>query len=105
MNLFSGFRITTTVIRFVLQEEKTAQYYTSQNQFYDHPGFIVETVDTVGAGDSFLASLVSNLIQNKSPEIALERACATGAFVASKAGAVPYYSTLDIEEIINSVKN
>ncbi len=77
-------------------------YY--QNQFYEHPGFIVKAVDTVGAGDSFLASLISNLIQLKTPGEALEQACATGALVASKTGAVPDYSPFDIKTIINSVK-
>ena len=77
-------------------------YY--KNQFFEHPGFTVNAVDTVGAGDSFLASLVSNLIQNKTPEKALKYACATGAFVASQIGAVPVYSTSDIELIINSSK-
>ena len=39
-----------------------------QNQFYEHPGFPVIAVDTVGAGDSFLASLVSNLMQKTHPK-------------------------------------
>ncbi len=77
-------------------------YY--RNQFFEHPGFSVNAVDTVGAGDSFLASLISGLIQKTSPEKALEMACATGAFVSSRPGAVPYYSNSDIEELINSVK-
>lgn len=68
--------------------------------FYSHPGFTVNAIDTVGSGDSFLASLVVNLSKNIHPEKALEKACATGAFVASQSGAVPNYSGKEIEKII-----
>lgn len=74
------------------------------NKFFEHPGFKVNTIDTVGAGDAFLASLISGLMKKNSPGNALEKACATGAFVASRMGAVPAYSSSDIEEIINSAK-
>ena len=69
------------------------------NIFYSHAGFKVNAVDTVGAGDSFLAGLVASLSKNIHPEKALERACATGAFVASREGAVPYYSENEIDKI------
>ena len=72
------------------------------NTFYSHPGFKVNAVDTVGAGDSFLASLVATLSKNIHPQKALERACATGAFVASQAGAVPNYSEKIIDTIIGN---
>jgi len=71
------------------------------NAIYEHPGFKVEAADTVGAGDSFLASLVANLARNQSPQEALEYACATGAFVASQKGAVPVYSEKEIKKIIS----
>ena len=67
--------------------------------FYEHPGFKVDAVDTVGAGDSFFASLIAELSVNSAPGLALETACATGAFVASQPGAVPEYSSEDIETI------
>ncbi len=83
----------------VTRGENGAILYTGNN-FYEHPGFRVKATDTVGAGDSFLASLVSQLVQNHLPQKALEYACATGALVASKKGAVPEYTSKDIEEII-----
>ncbi len=62
-----------------------------EDQFFEHPGFKVEVVDTVGAGDSFLAALVNGLLHSQPmPEI-LERACKIGAFVAGKRGANPEY--------------
>jgi fructokinase len=69
-----------------------------QNKLYEHPGFKVKAVDTVGAGDSFLAGLIAQFSAGNSPEKALEYACATGAFVASQPGAVPEYSKEDIED-------
>ncbi|NQU54168.1 MAG: carbohydrate kinase [Bacteroidetes bacterium] len=75
-----------------------------ENNIYEHTGFQVKTVDTVGAGDSFLASLIANLSKNIHPKKVLEYACATGAFVASQPGAVPEYSEKDINQIIISAK-
>jgi fructokinase len=74
------------------------------NEMHEHPGFKVDAVDTVGAGDSFLASLIVSLSKNIQPQKALEIACATGAFVASQSGAVPNYSEKTIQQIINSNK-
>lgn len=57
-------------------------------KFYANKGYKVEVADTVGAGDSFLASLIYKLILKKSnPEDALDYACKIGALVASKSGA------------------
>lgn len=72
------------------------------NELFEHPGFKVQAVDTVGAGDSFLAGLIAQLSAGNSPEKALEYACATGAYVASKPGAVPEYSIQDIEALITA---
>ncbi|CAM3061242.1 PfkB family carbohydrate kinase [Rariglobus hedericola] len=56
------------------------------------PGRPVEVVDTVGAGDSFLASLLTHLLQRRlSDEESLARACRTGEWVASQRGATPAY--------------
>jgi fructokinase len=61
------------------------------NEFVEHPGFKVNVVDTVGAGDSFLATFINGLLNRlPMPEI-LERACKVGAFVAGKRGANPIY--------------
>lgn len=54
---------------------------------HEQIGFPAKVVDTVGAGDSFLATLIYGLLTNETPEDALEVACAVGSLVASKAGA------------------
>jgi fructokinase len=71
----------------------------TDEKWFEHTGFKVVAVDTVGAGDSFLAGLIAQLSSGSSPEKALEYACATGAFVASQPGAVPEYSPFDIESV------
>jgi len=72
------------------------------DQYYSHKGYAVKVADTVGAGDSFLATIISNLLLKKKPAEALDSACAVGALVASKPGANPQIST---SEILNFIKN
>ncbi|WP_346856766.1 carbohydrate kinase [uncultured Draconibacterium sp.] len=83
----------------VTKGEKGALLY-SDGDFYEHPGFKVNAVDTVGAGDAFLAGIVAALLKKEKPADALAFACATGAFVASKAGATPKYDMEEIQEIL-----
>ncbi len=61
------------------------------HEFYEHPGFKVKVVDTVGAGDSFLAAFVSGLLKGQPMPQIIEKACKIGAFVAGKRGANPVY--------------
>lgn len=51
----------------------------------------VQVADTVGAGDSFLASLLIHLLAKVPEAEALARACRTGEWVASQRGATPAY--------------
>lgn len=67
-----------------------------QNKLYDCAGYKTEVVDTVGAGDSFLAGLLFKLYTDGEPENALQFACALGALVAGKKGA---NAEIKIEEI------
>jgi fructokinase len=69
--------------------------------FYYNEGYKIIVKDTVGAGDSFLATLIMNLLSNTKPQTALDYACAVGTLVAGSDGANP-----DILEgdIINLIK-
>lgn len=50
----------------------------------------VDVADTIGAGDSFLASLVSDVLAgDRAPEEIVARACRLGEWVASHRGATP----------------
>ncbi|AUS06081.1 carbohydrate kinase family protein [Pseudotamlana carrageenivorans] len=70
------------------------------NLFYNS-GYQIKVADTVGAGDSFLASLISQLLNGITPQIAINFASAVGALVAQREGANPDLSTFDIETFIN----
>jgi len=83
----------------VTKGEKGALLYCD-GEFYEHPGFKVNAVDTVGAGDAFLAGLIASFLNKTQPADALAFACATGAFVASKAGATPKYDMDEINGIL-----
>ncbi len=71
----------------------------NKGEFHKHSGYRVETKDSVGAGDAFLAGFISAYLQDNDPIKALDFASATGAYVASKEGATPDY---DLEQI-NSI--
>lgn len=72
-----------------------------KGKFYNNCGFKVDVVDTVGSGDSFLASLISKLFSEVDPQEALNFACAVGAIVAQYEGANPEISQSEIDEFLN----
>jgi fructokinase len=71
-----------------------ADLYTA-HQVVSVPGFSVDTVDSVGCGDAFMASLLASFaIEHGSPPTGAAlrnlglRACAAGALVATRSGAL-----------------
>lgn len=72
-------------------------------QLYGNNGYVVKVVDTVGAGDSFLATLIMKLLVMETPQKALDYACAMGALVAASPGANPDISIEQIEELTISI--
>ncbi|WP_299129745.1 carbohydrate kinase [uncultured Winogradskyella sp.] len=68
---------------------------------YRSRGYEVKVEDTVGAGDSFLATLVNGLLKDENPQVILEKACAIGALVASRKGANPILKESDITNLIS----
>lgn len=73
----------------------------SNGKFYNNCGFKVDVIDTVGSGDSFLASLITKLFNKVDPQEALNFACAVGALVAQNEGANPKITEKDIEKFIS----
>ena len=59
------------------------------NDTSDHPGIPTEVIDTVGAGDSFTATLCMGLLQNLPLAEINQLACQVAAFVCSQSGATP----------------
>jgi fructokinase len=75
-----------------------------QGKLYNNNGYPVKVVDTVGAGDSFLATLIMGLLTGRDPQRAIDYACAMGALVAASAGANPGIKDEAIQALINNVK-
>lgn len=96
-------QLTHTETICITKGDKGAVLY-KDNTFYTHEGFNVEVADTIGAGDSFLAALLSKVLYQDDCNDALEYACAVGALVASKKGANPTITSDQIFEMINRNK-
>ena len=58
---------------------------------FEHSGFKVDTVDTVGAGDAFFAALIDAMLRELDWSVCLQRANRLGALVAGRRGATPNY--------------
>ncbi len=108
--LGSGFKSPEQNIRFIAEKTNTSQICVTKgehgavllsgNQFYYNSGYQVQVVDTVGAGDSFLAALIASITLGTSLQTTLDKACAMGALVASSAGANPVITKDDLKEIM-----
>ncbi|WP_153800465.1 carbohydrate kinase family protein [Foetidibacter luteolus] len=73
--------------------------------FYNHPGYKVEVVDTVGSGDAFLAGFLSSVIDGALPDDALDFASRMGAYVASCRGGCPEYSLSNLSQVFITETN
>lgn len=73
------------------------------NKMYYNAGYPIKVADTVGAGDSFLATVISEILHENNPQNALNLACATGALVASKDGACPEISRQEVLDFIDRI--
>jgi len=71
-----------------------------KGEMYSNSGYQVQVADTVGAGDSFLATLCFHLLNNTNPQHSLDQACAMGSVVASKEGAIPIITSEEIETMM-----
>ncbi|MGL5112013.1 MAG: carbohydrate kinase family protein [Flavobacterium sp.] len=113
--LDSPFHSTEQNIHFIAAKTKTnticvtkgrngAVLFTNNQLFYNS-GYQVKVADTVGAGDSFLAGLLSVLITENNPQAALNFASALGALVASQEGANPEITRKEIDEFMHPKQN
>ncbi len=100
-------------IHFIAKETSTSQIcvtkgshgavlFYNKNLYYNS-GFKIKVVDTVGSGDSFLAALLVQLLQNNLPQKAIDFACAVGAIVAQYEGANPEINIETIHKFCNPV--
>lgn len=77
--------------------------YVDHGKFYYSTGYRIDVVDTIGAGDSFLAGLLYKLLNRIPPQESLNFACALGAMVASRRGPTPEISAREIDSFMHPV--
>jgi fructokinase len=71
-------------------------------KFYENHGYKVTVADTVGSGDSFLATLIHCLLNKEDPQKAIDNACAIGAIVAQNHGANPKISEEEVATLMTN---
>ena len=71
-----------------------------RNDFVYNSGFKIKLVDSVGAGDSFLGTLIYGLLSDDTLQNSLDRACAMGALVCGSAGANPIISKKELMDFM-----
>ncbi len=86
----------------VVTKGERGSLFNCNGKIYDHPGYKIIVADTIGSGDSFLAALLSKLLNRNTVEEALEFASATGALIASYPGACPDYQISEIMKLIKT---
>lgn len=109
--LDSKYRSMEQNIRFVSEKTNTKHICVTKGHhgavllyddtFYYNSGYLIKVIDTVGAGDSFLGALISQLLNKVNPQEAIDFACAVGAMVAQSEGANPVLLHSDIDAFIN----
>ncbi|MDB2384988.1 carbohydrate kinase [Polaribacter sp.] len=95
-------------IHFIAKETNTKHICVTKGEhgavlFYDgqlfyNSGYKIDVADTVGSGDSFLGSLIHQLLQKNNPQKAIDFACAVGALVAQSEGANPLITEKEVLE-------
>jgi len=77
-----------------------AMVLTGPGEYHRHAGFTVQVADTIGSGDAFLGAFLYQTATGHSLPDSLEFACAAGAFVAGKPGALPAFGETDIQDFL-----
>lgn len=96
--LFIAQKTNTDCICVTLGSKGAILYF--EGKFYSNPGYKITVADTVGAGDSFLGTLINKLVKKEDPQNAIDYACAIGALVASREGANPKIEEAEINELM-----
>ena len=97
--LYVATHTNTSTICVTLGEKGAILYY--EKRFFYCNGYQVKVADTVGSGDSFLATLIDVLLKRKDAQLAIDKACAVGALVAKNRGANPKISGIEIDALMN----
>ena len=90
--------LTNTSLICVTLGSNGAVFYEDDTFLYQ-AGFTVKVQDTVGAGDSFLGTLLAGILKEEERSICLRNACAIGSLVASKTGANPILTKEEVSSL------
>jgi fructokinase len=74
-----------------------------QQTLDEHPGYRIQIADSIGAGDAFTAALVYEYLQGAPIARMNETANRTGAWVASRVGAMPVPGAGGIQEELSHI--
>lgn len=109
--LGSSFETLEENIQFIVEKTGTSSICITkgkdgallfwEGKLYNNSGYPVKVADTVGAGDSFLGSLITFLLSGEKPQKSLDFACAMGALVTQSDGANPEVSFAEIEKLMS----
>lgn len=84
---------------------KHGAVFYKDGKYYYNSGFKIEVKDTVGAGDSFLATLIHYYVNGEEITKTLQYACAMGALVSGEHGANAYIEKDKFLEFVYGKKN
>jgi len=68
------------------------------------PGLAVDSVDTTGAGDAFIAALIVKYLQGNSPAQSAAFANYVAAYITACKGATPHYSIDSVKEMTGKIR-
>lgn len=83
----------------ITRGSKGSMLITKDNEI-DHPGFEVDVIDTIGAGDAFAATFAHYYRRGADLRIISEAANRLGSWVASQCGATPEVDRQSIERML-----
>ncbi len=99
-----------TKLMVVTRGAEGCEAYTENNQWIV-PGYKVKVEDTIGAGDGFVAGLLSGILElgtdwHQADLLpVLQRACAVGALTTTQRGAIPALPTrAEVDAFMQSVR-
>lgn len=81
----------------LLTKGEQGSVFCNNEKYLSFPAHPIQVEDTVGSGDSFLASYLTQRMQGNSIEECMEYATLVSAYVATRKGACPNYTLQDIE--------
>jgi len=97
---FSSLGVTSLVITL---GAKGSVYVDKFKSIY-HPAFIVDVLDTTGAGDTFVGGFAASIISGESEQISLQYASAAAALAVSSVGAQSAIPTINqVKDFISKV--